>query len=158
MQPTDMVQVQVTLRDATRWKAAFQRAPDAARREVNFALTDSVTRVAAQAVRNAPVNKQTGGGNLRQSIRSTVSGLRGQVYTDSSYAVYVHEGTRPHLIRPRGPWVLQNKRTGEIFGRLVRHPGTRAQPFLRTAAEDSRSYIERTFSDALARVASSIHP
>jgi hypothetical protein len=49
------------------------------------------------------------------------------------YAVFVHEGTRPHIIRVRSAKVLTDG--VRFFGPQVRHPGTRAQPFLTQALQ-----------------------
>jgi hypothetical protein len=48
----------------------------------------------------------------------------------------IEHGTPPHEIRSRGMWQLYNAATGQGFGRVVHHPGTRAHPFIRPAAED----------------------
>lgn len=97
-------------------------------------------RVVAQAKVNAPVDTGymraqiaadpmvTTGMTVRQTIR--VGG------DAAEYAIYVHEGTRPHVIRPRNKSVLMfNGREGKVFAREVHHPGTRARPFLRNALE-----------------------
>lgn len=49
------------------------------------------------------------------------------------YWADVEYGTHPHMIRSRGPWPLRNRETGEVFGRVVNHPGTPAQPYMRPA-------------------------
>jgi hypothetical protein len=53
-----------------------------------------------------------------------------------SYAAYVNEGTRPHVIRSHGPWPLRNRATGQVFGPVVNHPGTPAFHFIENAARD----------------------
>lgn len=47
------------------------------------------------------------------------------------YAAVVELGSRPHEIRSHGNYPLRNRETGQAFGRVVHHPGTRAQPYLR---------------------------
>lgn len=49
------------------------------------------------------------------------------------YAAVVELGGRPHEIRSKGPWPLRDK-DGNVFGRVVQHPGTPAQPYLRPGA------------------------
>lgn len=49
------------------------------------------------------------------------------------YAAVVELGGRPHEIRSKGPWPLRDK-NGNVFGRVVQHPGTPAQPYLRPGA------------------------
>lgn len=48
----------------------------------------------------------------------------------------VEHGTGPHIIRSHGPWPLRNRRTGQVFGPVVHHPGTPAQPFVEPAARE----------------------
>ena len=45
-------------------------------------------------------------------------------------------GTDPHPIESHGDYPLRNRRTGQVFGRRVNHPGTQAQPHLRPALLD----------------------
>lgn len=50
-------------------------------------------------------------------------------------AMFVNDGTSAHEIRSTGPWPLRNRATGQVFGPLVHHPGTKAVHFIeRTAA------------------------
>jgi len=47
------------------------------------------------------------------------------------YMLYVHEGTRPHEIRPVNARVLRWVGPGGVvFARKVNHPGTTGDPFL----------------------------
>lgn len=58
------------------------------------------------------------------------------VYSNVSYAGYVHEGTGPS-IRSTYPGYMKfqgtNGFTGTVYTRVVRHPGTPKNPFLRNA-------------------------
>lgn len=56
-----------------------------------------------------------------------------------SYAKFVYFGTRPHIIKPKKMKALANKKSGQIFGKSVNHPGTKANP-----------YIEKAFSEYIA--------
>lgn len=99
----------------------------------------SVTRrITAQAKSNAPVRT----GNLGRSIEPDPIRFVGPfrietgVTAHANYAAAVHEGTRPHRIRPRNGRVLAFDMGGRtVFARSVQHPGTRPRPFLRNAAE-----------------------
>jgi hypothetical protein len=75
-------------------------------------------------------------GTLRNSIVA-VRDPEGAILVGptASYARYVIEGTPPHVIRSTGPWPLRNRATGQVFGPVVQHPGTQAQPFVTEAAE-----------------------
>jgi len=51
------------------------------------------------------------------------------------YGRYVNDGTPPHGIDSTGPWPLRNRATGQVFGRHVNHPGTRATHFVERSVE-----------------------
>lgn len=53
----------------------------------------------------------------------------------SPYAVYVHEGTRPHDISPHGEVLRFEITVGEVVytPHPVHHPGTTGRPFLKEA-------------------------
>lgn len=61
------------------------------------------------------------------------------------YAKFVYFGTRPHVIKPKKMKVLANKKSGQIFGKSVNHPGTKANPYLEKAFSEyvaSASFIK----------------
>lgn len=71
-------------------------------------------------------------GDLRQSIRVARSGHAFVIYM-LDYALHLEFGTAPHIIRPRDAKALHWKMGGKhFFAKMVRHPGTRPQPFIRT--------------------------
>ena len=74
-------------------------------------------------------------GLLRSSIDTDVRpGLLGPsayVGSEVSYALMHHQGTRPHLIVPQRGQVLKFRNHGaRVYASHVRHPGTRANPYL----------------------------
>jgi hypothetical protein len=75
-------------------------------------------------------------GNLRRSIYiKQTSSNRGhtiKIGADVNYAMAHHEGTRPHTIVPKtAPELVFRKGSRIIHTRLVHHPGSKANPFLR---------------------------
>jgi len=78
-----------------------------------------------ELVRVAPVDT----GNLRLSIRYEVDNNSINIVMPE-YAFYLEFGTKPHEIRVKNASVLSD---GKIFfGKSVLHPGTEAQPFIRS--------------------------
>jgi hypothetical protein len=53
-----------------------------------------------------------------------------------SYPRGLEHGTKAHTIRSKGAYPLRNPRTGQVFGRVVNHPGTKPYPWARPAAYD----------------------
>lgn len=72
-------------------------------------------------------------GQLRASIKWFKAGKTWYVTVSAPHWMYVEYSTRPHVIRSHGPWPLRNRETGQVFGPVVHHPGTTAQPFMRPA-------------------------
>ena len=102
---------------------------------------DRLAAVAVQTMKRrapvSPVGSEHRSGQLRSSIRA-VRQPNGDIHINPtiSYTKFVNDKTRPHIIRSKGPWPLRNRETGQVFGRVVHHPGTRANPFIQRTAED----------------------
>lgn len=141
-----MAGVTITLHNYEEIQELFKRAPAKVMSGIHQAIQRSIMIIERNTKREAPVNKGSGGGTLRQSIRSSMRGKAvGEVTVDAMYAVFVHEGTRPHIITPTRMKALANVREGKFFGRLVRHPGTAANPFLERAVQKSEGDVNREF-------------
>lgn len=56
------------------------------------------------------------------------------------YGAAVHDGSRPHTIRPKTKKALSNGT--ELFGKRVNHPGTTADPFLLDAVKNALPFIK----------------
>lgn len=101
-------------------------------------LASVTRRIANQARADVPVKT----GNLGRSIREDEIRFIGPFVAESGvtahapYSAAVHQGTRPHVIRPRRAEALRFEIGGRVvFSKLVHHPGVRGRPFLRNAAE-----------------------
>lgn len=99
--------------------------------------------VAPQVVNRAKILAPVDTGRLRAAIGpprySRTATLRAQATIDVNvdYADFVHNGTRPHVIRPRRADVLRFTVGGQVvYARVVHHPGTRARPFLDRALRE----------------------
>lgn len=101
-----------------------------------YEVTDMCRKIFNQATVDCPVDT----GNLRAHHRMSVVDLKtrvkGEVLNDAKYAEAVHDGTSSHTIKAKKKKALRFTINGEIvFARSVRHPGTKARPWLREAAE-----------------------
>lgn len=106
-------------------------------------MTKVVFTLERFAKMRAPVKR----GTLRRNITGRVEsgGNLGLVGTNLHYAPYVHEGTRAHTIKPRNARLLSFKTSGgaQVYARMVRHPGTKPQPFLKEALRDGRGDVNQ---------------
>jgi hypothetical protein len=114
-------------------------------------------RVALVAVRNQKRLAPRKTANLSRSIHLTsVTRTTATTVASADYAAHVEYGTKPHEIKPRRKKALRfpgggvsttlsgRVRTGEvrrlgsgayIFSKGVKHPGTKAQPYMLPGAE-----------------------
>lgn len=79
----------------------------------------------------AQVGVQTGA--LQSSISGSVRSGRSvtsRVVASDSKALMHHEGTKPHLIKPRGKTLSFSSKGKVVYTRIVRHPGTKPNRFL----------------------------
>lgn len=99
---------------------------------VDRSLRRRVERVQRAAEARAPGTMAQG---IRSSIRYTHAGPVGTVTSSHPATIYVVNGTRPHIIRPRRPGgVLRFEIGGRVvYARYVNHPGTTKNDFLRDA-------------------------
>lgn len=96
-------------------------------------VTDAVT---AAAIRGCPIGEDYGDPghiHLVNTIHAEYGVEADYVVVGTDYWATVEYGSRAHTIRSHGPYMLRNRHTGEVFGRVVHHPGTPEQPFMRPA-------------------------
>lgn len=107
--------------------------------DVNKNAVEPLTQaVYLDVVRYTPVNT----GDLVSHIRVETVGGEGRISV-SGFAgakmMWIEYGTPAHTIRPNRKRVLANRATGQIYGKLVHHPGTEAQFPMRRATYKRRS-------------------
>jgi phage gpG-like protein len=85
-------------------------------------------------------------GRLARSITRQLEKHKAIIGSNVDYAPVVELGSKPHLIQPNKAgalWWAGAKHPVKV----VRHPGTRPQPYLRPALEDSVKEIEKVFNE-----------
>ncbi len=96
------------------------------------------------AQRQVDTHTQTGA--LARSLRLRSDGDDGWIIDHDQqhapYAVFVHWGTKPHIIRPREKKALrwpsgQGGKTGFVFAKWAKHPGYAGDPWLVQAADEA---------------------
>jgi hypothetical protein len=82
--------------------------------------------------------------------------LQGAWYPKATYAPYVEFGTAPHIITAVNKRVLANVKTGQVFGPVVHHPGTKANPFMERILAAAQPEITAMFDQALEKITGTI--
>lgn len=112
------------------------------RRSIRQASMSELRIVGPRVVNRAKILCPVDTGRLRASIQGDLRRtwtLRPQftVFTNVDYAPLVHDGTRPHTIRPVRAQALRFIVDGRVvYAKVVHHPGTRGKPFLDRAVRE----------------------
>lgn len=117
-------------------------------KRLRLALKISAAEVQEEARQVHRYTQRTG--RLKDSVETRMQGRHNAiVYLDSGVARYgrfVHEGTKPHRIKPVHRRALRWVGKGRFqFARGVMHPGTKKDPFLYEAFRKKRKAINRIF-------------
>ena len=88
-------------------------------------ILDRATAVVEQELRNAAPEKT---GALKSSIMSHVGSNYAEVTVGVPYAVFVDQGSSPHVIQGR-PLLVFEIDGRSIFARMVNHPGSQGAHF-----------------------------
>jgi len=93
----------------------------------------------------ADAHTQTGALADSVQMRSIKDGY--EIFHDlqrAPHALFVHWGTRPHVIKPKNKkslrWVSGNR---FIFAKFVNHPGYKGDPYMVRATTDAKDHFEK---------------
>lgn len=110
---------------------------------INQALGEACALVERSAKQKAPKDN----GELRRSISSNVSDLKGVVFTNLEYAPYVEFGTglfAEEMGRTDVPWSYQDDE-----GNWHTTSGQKPQPFMRPAIDENRDEIIQIIKEGI---------
>lgn len=112
-------------------KLAYEHLTESPNGDVGRFLRRKAIKLQGLAKRQVGVRS----GTLRKSINYRVvnrgGGLVATVGSNNRIALMHHNGTRPHIIRPRRAQTLRFYSHGRIvYSKLVHHPGTRPNRYL----------------------------
>jgi hypothetical protein len=95
--------------------------------------------VQVRAMQKAPVKTGATKGSIRFSLGYSGGELQSSVGIGTRQGLWVHQGTRRHVIRPRNPSshlsFFWPKVGHVVYPKQVNHPGTKANPFLWNALQ-----------------------
>ena len=147
--------IRVTAKYVDDFVRVLKQAPAIAIRNWALAMMAAVTKVKTHARQNHKFIWRTG--KLERAITGKVDAgtsgaLTGKVYINTGqagapYGPIVHEGSKPHIIKPKPghkmlKWPTPN---GFVWAKLVRHPGTKPDQFIYEAGEANKDAVQALF-------------
>jgi hypothetical protein len=141
------IKVEVEIPDWKRYEKQLKRFPDRLKRAQRNAMIQS-TRLMQTLLRRKS-NKKTGR-LARGWVIERNTPVEGKIVNRVPYAVYVNEGTSPHVILPRRRSALRFVKRGRvIFAKKVHHPGTKAYNITGKAWKEAQPRISKIYRKAL---------
>ena len=114
---------------------------------IELALPRIGIRLQNELILASPVDT----GRLRNSIVVTTEGSTIFIRM-VDYAYFVEFGSVPHIIKPKDKQALKFKAGGkEVFAKVVKHPGSRPNPFIRNTLNNK---IGKIIQEEILRVIS----
>jgi len=157
---SDTIKIEFPKNEVRRALSDLKEYKEEVTKELQGVVTRSTFRVGATARQLVPVKF----GRLRGSITEKILKMQGIVAVNVDYAGAVEFGSKPHIIRPKRKKALAFKpaggfrfwnESGRVVRKEVKHPGAKAQPFLRPAVKEEAprfaNAIKRILEDATKR-------
>lgn len=143
-------QVQVVGLD--KLQAAFKASPETTRNIMNPVLHTAVNILAKYTTKGIVPWKT---GRLTQSFIASYGDLMAMWRPTVKYAMYVHEGTSPHVILPiNGKALMWPGATHPV--KRVNHPGSKGNPFMPRILQNSQSDIDALLKKGLDQLTGAI--
>lgn len=144
--------ITVEIPQMAQFQTLLKKSPEIVKKELKKGVKDSALIIWAKSAQEAP--RKTG--KLKMSIKpffKRLTQLEARIAPTVDYAIYVHEGTRAHEIRPKNAKVLAFKIGGRmVFTKKVNHPGTKPNRFMKRGLEKSRAKLNYVFQLTLERI------
>lgn len=153
------MQISVTIPSLEEAKRRFARMPAVVVSHLDKAIKNSAFVVEGKAKNElGGVNGGWDTGRLASSIRPEFGVLRAEISPHVDYAIYLHEGTRPHWvpISAIAPWANRHNIPPAVVQRSIAQKGTKANPFMVRAAQASQPDIDHFFAKAVELIVNTI--
>ena len=120
-------------------EANFAKAPTTVYQGLDRGIKRSAVIITKSIKDETPVKT----GTLKRGIRPTYGRLKAVISPHNApYAIFVHEGTQPHIIEPVTKKALFWKGALHPVKR-VKHPGTKANPFMTRGLDKSMDNVNK---------------
>lgn len=115
----------------------LSRSQKAAGEVVSRKVAKNMDRFAGLILAEMKIKVPVDTGNLRDHLRIKVLADRWEIGPEGvDYAMAVEHGSKPHTIRAKNGGTMAFQIGGRtVYAKSVRHPGNRAQPYIRPAYE-----------------------
>ena len=141
--------IKINTNEIDKFAVELAELSEKSRDNVQKAIKKSAFNIESQAKKNLASNKSVVTGHLRRSIATKMGDLEATIHTSNvKYAVIVEKGSKAHVIRPKNKKALYWE--GAKFPvKQVKHPGSKAKPFLIPAFESEKDKFIENLKEAI---------
>ena len=129
-------------------KKAFEKSPKIVKDAIDPAIKKAIFSIQAKAIPHIPTDR----GFLRGPGNVTIfSTLKGVLKNRAPYAIFVHEGTKPHFppLHAIEKWADRHGIPPFLVARAIAKKGTKGKPFYDLAVKETKPLLDQIFSGAL---------
>lgn len=143
--------------DTRQLNRAFNAFPQQLRSNLSLGLKIHSRYVQEEARRKHRFTSRSGATELSIENRVNERDLTSRIGINKSvspHGGFVHDGTKPHVIRRKNKKVLRYVKNGKFhFAKKVNHPGTRPDPFIENSAEKLKPAFNSRINQAVEKAA-----
>lgn len=140
--------VQITVSGLNRLQRVAEQWPAISEKYINAAINTGLVRVLGEEKVQAPFGVS---GLLRDNWQISTGRFEGSLTSLAPYAASVEYGSAPHMppIASITPWANKKGLNPWAVAMSIKKNGTKANPFLQRAADNSVDGLESDFAKAL---------
>ena len=137
--------IRIDTNELDKFAVEITKLDDKTKDNVQKVLNNTGFKIEAKAKGNVPVDT----GHLRRGITTKIGDMEVIVHTSNiKYARGVEFGTRPHIIKAKNKKALYWKGASHPV-KSVRHPGSKAKPYLMPAFEKEKDTFINDLKEAI---------
>lgn len=142
--------IKVDARDLNRFNVKIKKkAAKGKEKDIRKAIQKSCLSIKKSAMENLTTNGSVKTGHLRRSVAYKTTMTEGTVHTSNvKYGIVIEKGSKPHVIRAKNKKALYWQGASYPV-RAVKHPGTKAKPFLIPAFEAEKPKFIENLKEAI---------
>jgi hypothetical protein len=143
-----MSAIEIKITNLNRLTDLAEKYPKTAEKHIGGAINKSLVRIFAEEKQTAPFGVTA---NLRDNWLLSFGRFQGSLRSNAPYSVGIEEGTRPHYVSPRAlkPWAEARGLNPFAVAKSIAKKGTKANPFLKRAVDNTADAVDREFTKAL---------
>ena len=141
------VSIKIEIKNIDKLHDALMSSPKVVGKHMQEAIERSSMMFFEQLQRIMPADTS----NMARTTKRDIFPLKAEIYPTANYAIFVHEGTRPHPVSPLHlkRWASHKGLNPYAVAKSIAKKGTKKQPFMTDAFERVEKNLSEPFDKAI---------